>query len=102
MPVSINHDSYDKYEQYGVDAYLYCNATGRPWPKIQWRREKMLIKYNQLKYIQFGNALIIKRFDSLDLGNYTCTASNGFGAVKSVNVTLKKAGKQKKENKSIK
>lgn len=93
MPVNINHGSYEKYEQYGVDAYLYCNATGRPWPKIQWYKERTLIKYSQLKYIQLGNALIIKRFDSLDLGNYTCTASNGGFGSKSINVTLRKAGR---------
>ena len=71
---------------------MHCNATGRPAPRIQWRTERFLIRPNPLKYSIVGNVLIIKRFDSLDLGKYTCIASNNFGET-NVTVTLKRASK---------
>ena len=75
---------------------LYCNTTGSPKPKIQWKNQKnIILRPTPLKYTLNTNMLIIRRFEYPDIGIYTCQVINELenNNTLSINVNLKKAGK---------
>ena len=68
----------------GSDLYLYCNATGKPAPKITWTR--VLEDGTNSKKLFFGNPWVIANIRRNFTGQYCCTADNGIGS--SVNHTI--------------
>lgn len=68
-PVTIKPDT---------DLSLYCTAKGYPKPVISWRRDGEFIVEAHRSY---GETLVVPKVKTS--GNYTCTASNDAGEVKS-------------------
>lgn len=52
---------------------LFCNATGRPKPRVSWIRVRDGIT------VAFGNTLTIAPAGRSDRGEYRCVADNGVG-----------------------
>ena len=50
---------------------LYCNATGKPAPRLSWIRER------DGKIVASGNTLVILSADRSHRGEYRCVADNG-------------------------
>ena len=50
---------------------LYCNATGKPAPRLYWIRER------DGKIVASGNTLVILSADRSHRGEYRCVADNG-------------------------
>ena len=66
---------------------LTCVAVGEPTPVIRWFKDDVQIA------MEFDNRLVIDEVQLDDRGNYTCTATNPVGMIKSppalVNVASK-------------
>ncbi|XP_076276264.1 lachesin isoform X2 [Lasioglossum baleicum] len=69
--------------QESENATLSCNASGRPPPRVQWRREKsgsilMRGPHDSLILVdsQYGEKLELTRVDRRQMGAYLCIASN--------------------------
>ena len=75
---------------------LICEASSRKEPKISWTKEKTVNQGNTV-VVQEGKVLTITNINRTDVGNYTCTADNGFGKPENqtvyVNVTCEYASK---------
>jgi hypothetical protein len=92
-----------RHEILGVDVYLYCNLPNddndinHKSQKFIWRTKNFQIKSNPFKYTLFANVLIIRRFDSYDIGTYKCQISNGLNKKRyqSMVIHLEKASKFK-------
>ena len=69
---------------YNSDAYLTCDASGTPTPKISWTHNAQPVigkEDSKIFHIEF--------VDEKDVGTYACNASNEFGYVyKMVLVTI--------------
>ena len=62
----------------GDNLQLICEALSREEPKIAWTKEKPGNQGNT-GVVQEGKVLTITNINRTDVGNYTCTADNGFG-----------------------
>ena len=87
----------DRYELLGLDAFLTCNISARPAPRFEWRNAAAAANgaliHTSRKHMLYANVLRFKSFDKNDIGNYTCTASNGIGQPLHVRFSLNRAGK---------
>ena len=57
---------------------LTCKASGQPEPNITWTKEKPENQGNTV-VLQEGKVLTITNIYRSDVGEFTCTAYNGFG-----------------------
>ena len=73
---------------------LICEVSSQEEPKIAWTKEKPGNQVNT-GVVQEGKVLTITNINRTDVGNYTCTADNGFGKPENqtvyVNVTCEYA-----------
>ncbi|OXU31509.1 hypothetical protein TSAR_014213 [Trichomalopsis sarcophagae] len=93
-----NETSADMSVVEGEDTMLLCRATGRPTPRISWKREdghpiilKSLLQ-NGLSFTRVatynGSKLNLYRIDRKQMGTYLCIASNDVHPAVSKRVTL--------------
>lgn len=86
VPPSINH-SYVIEELpvvIGSPAAMHCPAYGTPEPTIRWIREGVPITFldhPNLRVQDGGRTLQIHNMQLMDIGSYTCVASNVVGNV---------------------
>ena len=66
----------------GDNLQLTCEVSGRPEPNITWTKEKPGNQGNTV-VVQEGKLLTITDINRTDVGDYTCTAYNGFGKLES-------------------
>nr|XP_031839557.1 lachesin-like isoform X1 [Nomia melanderi] len=71
--------------QEGENATLSCNASGRPPPRVHWRRENPLISGVN----QSGEKLEFTRVNRKQMGAYLCIASNEVPPAVSKRVSLR-------------
>lgn len=81
----------------GFDAVLYCNLTGRPFPKSHWyfNGSEEPLEPNPYKYTIYPYFIKIKRFNKNDEGIYTCKIDAQTRKKSAINVTLIEAGRFK-------
>ncbi|RNA30102.1 papilin isoform X1, partial [Brachionus plicatilis] len=86
----ITHHSYYKHVMNGFDAVLFCNLTGRPFPKSHWyfNGSQDPIKPDPFKYAIYPHFIKIKRFNQNDAGIYTCKLDAKTIKNSAINVTL--------------
>ncbi|XP_066024350.1 igLON family member 5-like, partial [Pocillopora verrucosa] len=66
----------------GDNLQLTCEFSGRPETNITWIKEKPGNQGNTV-VVQEGKLLTITDINRTDVGDYTCTAYNGFGKLES-------------------
>eukprot|EP00118_Oscarella_pearsei_P004915 m.21825 g.21825 ORF g.21825 m.21825 type:complete len:1518 (+) comp28230_c0_seq1:714-5267(+) len=87
VPPNITSSFYDVTLVEETSFNFTCNASGRPFPSVQWTNPSgTVIQSSQREILDFTN---IKQTDS---GTYTCVASNAAGQTKK-SVTLTVQGK---------
>ena len=64
----------------GGNANFYCSAGGNPPPKIEWKFNGSKLLSESKYLIKHDGALIIKRLNYSDAGQYTCAAANILGS----------------------
>ena len=64
---------------------LVCEASSRVKPNITWTKEKPGNQGNT-GVVQEGKVLTVTNINRTDAGEFTCTASNGFGKPKNQTV----------------
>ena len=66
----------------GTSAELHCDVSGVPQPTVGWLREGQLITFvdhPNLRVDNNGQTLHIHNMQLIDIGAYTCVASNAAG-----------------------
>ncbi|RDD40653.1 Neuronal cell adhesion molecule [Trichoplax sp. H2] len=67
---------------------LECIATGYPVPNIRWQKKSGTLPTNRYAIEKFGRHLVIKNIQTVDAGDYQCTAISGSSQV-TATTTLK-------------
>ncbi|XP_064651143.1 cell adhesion molecule DSCAM-like isoform X4 [Lineus longissimus] len=62
------------------DVLLPCQAVGEPRPTIEWKKRGQPLRTNERIRIHPNGSLEISNVQSSDAANYTCRASNVYGA----------------------
>ncbi|CAF3382137.1 unnamed protein product [Rotaria sp. Silwood1] len=64
----------------GSSVIIVCHPEGAPQPQIQWFKDNIPLNIgNNINIFPNGNLAIIN-IELIDAGNYTCTATNPYGA----------------------
>ena len=77
---------------------LFCAATGKPKPRIRWKKNGKTITTDdriKIRVTDSGSKLRIKDAIPQDSGNYHCVAKNNFGHESSSKARVEVRGKQK-------
>ncbi|XP_076329924.1 protein vein-like isoform X5 [Tachypleus tridentatus] len=77
---------------------LQCKVKGNPWPKVQWYKNKKLIKENKRIQIQTkrkSSVITVKRVKRRDGGRYECRASNILAPISTSKVKVVVTGSRK-------
>ena len=64
----------------GENTSFYCTAGGNPRPRMEWRFKGSKLQSGSKHWIKDDGELNIKHLNYSDTGQYTCVATNIFGA----------------------
>lgn len=98
-PSIVKQESGTKYFRSDTDVVLSCVATGIPHPNISWHFSRDSVEATMLNNAapQEDGSLKISMANSLNEGNYHCSAENDYGRARSTAVELKRARAGRKE-----
>ncbi|XP_038065482.1 Down syndrome cell adhesion molecule homolog isoform X2 [Patiria miniata] len=70
------------------DVTMDCLAVGEPTPTIEWKRNRSVLEQNERMQVLSNGSLTIRNVQPSNAGNYSCRASNMWGAPDEITVAL--------------
>ncbi|GFO35483.1 tissue factor pathway inhibitor [Plakobranchus ocellatus] len=71
------------------EAYMHCQASGEPSPRVSWSRSGRRIRNSRRHRVWRNGTLSVSAVGEDDVGSYLCTASNGVQSAVRKEFTLK-------------